>query len=49
MCDQLVWIITIYLCLQVIAVILHIIVSLIVAAIEWLRDIKWEFDRRKKK
>lgn len=49
MCDQVLYIIAIYLTLHVIAVVTYIIGRLIVAIVEWIEDIKWEFDRRKKK
>ena len=49
MCDRVLYIIAIYLTLHAIAAVTYIIVRLIVAIVEWIEDIKWEFDRRKKK
>lgn len=51
MCDRVLYIIAIYLTLRVIAVVTYIIGRLIVAIVEWIEDIKWEleFRRREKK
>lgn len=51
MCDRAIYIIAIYLTIRVIAEVLYIFGCLIVAIVEWIEDIKleWEFRKRKKK